>query len=107
AVILLAVTMGSRSVSGLFLSPLNTATGLGVATLSFAIAVGQLTWGAAQPFCGMLAERYGPARVIFAGTLLAAASGALLPFAHSAAAVVAVFALGGIAATVGSPSLLV
>ena len=107
AVMLLAVTMGSRSVSGLFLSPLNTATGLGVATLSFAIAVGQLAWGAAQPFCGMLAERYGPARVIFAGTLLAAASGALLPFAQGAAAVVAVFALGGIAATVGSPSLLV
>jgi predicted MFS family arabinose efflux permease len=107
AVLLLAITMGSRSVFGLFLSPLNTATGLGVATISFAIAVSQLTWGAAQPFCGMLAERYGPARVIFAGTLLAAASGAALPFAGTAPLLIAVFALGGIAATVGSPSLLV
>jgi predicted MFS family arabinose efflux permease len=107
AVILLAVTMGSRSVFGLFLSPLNTATGLGIATLSFAVAVSQLTWGAAQPFCGMLAERYGPARVIFAGTLLAAATIAVLPFAQSAPVMVAVFAVGGIAATVGSPSLLV
>ena len=55
AVALLAVTMGSRSVFGLFLSPLNSATGLGIATISFAVAVSQLTWGAAQPFCGMLA----------------------------------------------------
>jgi predicted MFS family arabinose efflux permease len=107
AVALLAITMGSRSVFGLFLSPLNSATGLGVATISFAVAVSQLTWGAAQPFCGMLAERFGPARVIFAGTLLAAATGAMLPFAHSAPLLVAVFALGGVAATVGSPSLLI
>jgi predicted MFS family arabinose efflux permease len=107
AVALLAITMGSRSVFGLFLSPLNSATGLGVATISFAVAASQLTWGAAQPFCGLLAERYGPARVIFAGSLLAAATGALLPFAHSAPMLVAVFALGGVAATVGSPSLLI
>ena len=59
AVALLALTMGSRSVVGLLLSPLNSATGLGMATLSFAVALSQLTWGAAQPFCGMLAERYG------------------------------------------------
>lgn len=107
AVALLAVTMGTRSVFGLFLSPLNSASGLGVATISFAIAVSQLTWGVAQPFAGILAERMGPARVIAAGTLLAAAVGAILPFAHSAPLLVAVFALGGIAATVGAPSLLI
>ena len=107
AVGLLAVTMGSRSVFGLFLSPLNSATGLGIATISFAVAVSQLTWGAAQPFCGMLAERYGPARVIFAGTLLSAMTGALIPFAHDAALLITVFAVAGIAATAGSPSLLV
>lgn len=107
AAALLAITMGSRSVFGLFLSPLNSTTGLGVATISFAVAVSQLTWGAAQPFCGMLAERYGPARVIFAGTVLAAVTGALLPFAHSAFLLAAVFALSGVAATVGSPSLLI
>ena len=107
AVALLAVTMGTRSVFGLFLSPLNSASGLGVATISFAIAVSQLTWGVAQPFAGILAERIGPARVIAAGTLLAAAVGAIVPFAHSAPMLVAVFALGGIAATVGAPSLLI
>jgi len=107
AVALLAVTMGTRSVFGLFLSPLNSASGLGVATISFAIAVSQLTWGVAQPFAGMLAERIGAARVILGGTLLAAAVGAVLPFAHGAPLLVAVFALGGVAATVGSPSLLI
>jgi len=107
AVALLAVTMGTRTVFGLFLSPLNSATGLGVATISFAIAVSQLTWGFAQPFAGMLAERIGAARVILGGTLLAAAVGAIIPFAHGAPMLVAVFALGGVAATVGSPSLLI
>ena len=107
AVALLAVTMGSRSVFGLFLSPLNSATGLGIATISFAVAVSQLSWGAAQPLCGILAERYGPARVIAAGSVLAALTGALLPFAHGSAMLIAVLAAGGVAATVGSPSLLV
>jgi predicted MFS family arabinose efflux permease len=107
AALLLAITMGSRSVFGLFISPLNTATGLGIATISFAVAVSQLTWGAALPFAGMLAERYGAARVIVAGSLLAAAAGALVPFAGNAVLLVAALALGGIAATVGSPSLLV
>ncbi len=107
AVALLAVTMGTRSVFGLFLSPLNSASGLGVATISFAIAVSQLTWGVAQPFAGILAERIGAARVILGGTLLAAAVGVIFPFAHGAPMLVAVFALGGVAATVGSPSLLI
>jgi MFS family permease len=107
AVLLLAVTMGSRTVFGLFISPLNSATGLGIATISFAVAVSQLTWGTAQPLAGVLAERYGAARVIVAGSLLAAAASALLPFADSAALLVGVLAVSGVAATVGSPSLLV
>jgi predicted MFS family arabinose efflux permease len=107
AVLLLAITMGSRTVFGLFISPLNSATGLGIATISFAVAVSQLTWGTAQPLVGMLAERYGAARVIVAGSLLAAAASALVPFAHNAWLLVAVLAVSGVAATVGSPSLLV
>jgi MFS family permease len=107
AALLLAITMGSRSVFGLFISPLNTATGLGIATISFAVAGSQLAGGAAQPFAGMLVERYGAARVIVAGSLLAAAAGALVPFAGSAGLLVAALAVSGIAATVGSPSLLV
>jgi hypothetical protein len=47
-----ALTMGSRQTMGLFLSPLNTATGLGLANISLAFAFGQLWWGLTQPFAG-------------------------------------------------------
>jgi len=107
AVALLAVTMGSRTVFGLFISPLNSATGLGIATISFAVAVSQLTWGLAQPVAGMLVDRYGAARIIAAGCLLAAACGAVLPFSGNAMVLSVVLGLAGVAATVGSPSLLV
>ena len=107
AVGVLAVTMGTRTVFGLFLSPLNSATGLGIAAISLAVAVGQLAWGLAQPLCGALADRYGAARAIAAGSLLGAACGMAVPFAGSAASLTLVLALSGVAATVGSPSLLV
>jgi MFS family permease len=107
AVGILAITMGSRSVFGLFISPLNSATGLGIATISFAVAVSQLTWGAAQPLAGLLADRYGAARVIAAGCVLGAAAGMLIPLAGNAPVLVLLLAIVGIAATVGSPSLLV
>jgi predicted MFS family arabinose efflux permease len=107
AVLLLAVTMGSRTVFGLFISPLNSATGIGIAGISLAVAVSQLAWGVAQPLAGMLTERYGAARVIAAGCLLGAASGAAVPFAGSIAALALILGLAGVAATVGSPSLLV
>src|SRR5690606_13248492 len=63
AALLLAVVMGQRSSIGLFLSPMNTATGIGFAALSLAVAIGQVTWGLAQPLSAALAERYGAARV--------------------------------------------
>ena len=41
AAAILMLTMGTRQSLGLFLSPLNSATGLGVVSISFAMAVGQ------------------------------------------------------------------
>ena len=66
----LMITMGVRQSLGLYLSPLNTATGLGVASISFAMAVGQFMWGAAQPVFGAVADRYGPARALFTGAVM-------------------------------------
>jgi MFS family permease len=57
---ILAITMGARQSMGLFISPLNTTTGLGIATISFALAIAQFVWGAAQPVAGALADRHGP-----------------------------------------------
>jgi predicted MFS family arabinose efflux permease len=84
AAALLMITMGSRQSMGLFLSPINTDTGLGVVTLSFALAVGQFVWGAVQPITGAIADRYGPGRVLAGGIVLLAAGTALTPFMTSA-----------------------
>lgn len=85
---ILAVTMGIRQTLGLFVSPLNTATGLGIVTVSFAMAVGQFVWGAAQPLFGALADRTGSARVIVAGALLLSAGLAMTPLVDTAFALV-------------------
>lgn len=81
--LILAITMGSRQTMGLFISPLNTATGLGIVAISFAMAVSQLMWGVAQPIFGAIADRYGGARVVVAGGLLLALGWALTPMVSS------------------------
>ncbi|WP_234406169.1 hypothetical protein [Methylobacillus glycogenes] len=61
----LAITMGIRQSMGLFVSPLNTSTGLGIVSISLAMAIGQFSWGLAQPLFGMLADRIGASRSLF------------------------------------------
>ena len=80
---ILAITMGARQSLGLFVWPLNTSTGLGIATISLAMAVGQFAWGAVQPIAGAVADRYGPRVVLFIGALLLALGSALTPFMTS------------------------
>ncbi len=77
AAAILMITMGTRQSLGLFLSPLNTHTGLGIATISFAMAIGQFVWGAAQPVFGAVADRWGPGRVIVLGSVMLAAGSVL------------------------------
>jgi MFS family permease len=77
---ILMITMAARLTTGLFLSPLNTATGLGVASISFAMAIGQFMWGASQPIFGAVADKYGAARVIVVGAVLLAGGLAATPF---------------------------
>ena len=79
AAAMLMVTMGARQSLGLFVSPLNTSTGLGIVTISFAMAVNQFVWGAVQPFTGAVADRYGAGRVLVTGMLIFALSSALTP----------------------------
>jgi len=79
----LAITMGARQSLGLFVSPLNTATGLGIANISLAMAIGQFMWGAVQPVAGAVADHHGPGRVLATGVVLLAASFVLTPFMHS------------------------
>ena len=80
---ILAITMGTRQSLGLFDSPLNSATGLGIATISLAMAVGQFTWGAIQPVAGAVADHYGPRPVLLAAVILLALGCAVTPFMDS------------------------
>ncbi|MEK7438384.1 MAG: MFS transporter, partial [Pseudomonadota bacterium] len=96
AALILAVTMGLRNALGLFVSPLNTSTGLGIVTVSFALAVGQFVWGAAQPIFGALADRAGSFRIIAIGAVLLAVGLAATPFMTSALGLI--FFLGVVSA---------
>jgi len=80
---ILMVTMGARQSLGLFLAPLDASTGLGVASISFAMAIGQFVWGAAQPLAGAVADRFGPGRVLLGGLLVLALGSAITPLMSS------------------------
>lgn len=81
---ILMITTGARQSLGLFIAPLNERTGLGIVSISFALAIGQFVWGAVQPLFGIAADRYGTTPVLVLGTFLLAAGMALVPFADSA-----------------------
>ena len=91
-----ALTMGARQSMGLFLGDLNTSTGLGLASISLAFAFGQLWWGLTQPLAGIVADRYGPGRVLVLGVLLVAIGTMLIPLMRSTAGLI--FAIGVLAA---------
>jgi MFS family permease len=100
--------MGARQSLGLFVSPLNSSTGLGITTISFALAVGQFMWGAVQPVAGAVADRYGPGKVLVAGLIVLAAGTALTPFMTSGfGLVVALGVLAAIGSGAGSFSVLI
>jgi predicted MFS family arabinose efflux permease len=91
-----ALTMGVRQSMGLFLPALNTATGLGLGSISLAFAFGQLWWGLTQPFAGALADRFGAGRILVAGVALVAIGTFITPLMTSTAGLT--FAIGVLAA---------
>ena len=88
AAALMLLMAGTRSAFGLFVSPINSATGIGLGTLSLVLALGQLGIGLTQPLIGAAAARFGATRVIVLGALSFAALSAL-PAAWPVPAVVA------------------
>ncbi|MCW3474627.1 MFS transporter [Limobrevibacterium gyesilva] len=72
----LSLALGTRATFGLFLVPLAD-MGVPLATVAFAIAVHNLTWGIGQPVAGAWADRHGATRAQVLGGLLYAAGFAL------------------------------
>ena len=80
AATILTLTMGVRQSLGLFVMPIHDSSGLSIVSISFALAVGQLMWGVAQPLFGMYADRHGSVGVVQLGGVMLAGGLALAPF---------------------------
>src|SRR5438105_4500002 len=78
-----ALIFGVRQSVALFIGPLNSATGLGIASISLAFACAQLMWGITQPVAGAVADKYGTGRVIAIGAVLVMLGTVLTPHATS------------------------
>jgi predicted MFS family arabinose efflux permease len=93
-----ALVFGVRQSVALFIGPLNSATGLGIAAISLAFACAQLMWGITQPIAGAVADKYGTGRVVAAGAVLVMLGTVLTPHATSSwmlVLLVGVVAAGG------------
>lgn len=104
----LMITMGARQTTGLFVAPIHRDTGIGIAAISFALAIGQFTWGAVQPVFGAIADKRGSTGVLAWGAVLLALGLALTP--HLASPWGLMFTLGLLTAAgagAGSFSILI
>ena len=108
AAAILLITMGVRQTSGLFLLPITQSTGVSIVAFSFALAIGQFVFGAAQPVFGIIADKSGAAKVIIVGALLLAAGSVLTPFMTSSVGLLLTMGVMGAAgAAAGSFSILI
>lgn len=108
ATAMLMITMGIRQSQGLLVKPIGHSTGLGIAEISFALAIGQFVWGAVQPLFGALADQRGPGRVLVFGGLLLIAGMGLTPFVSSQwGLLLTLGVLGAAGAGAGSFSILI
>lgn len=83
--LIMGLALGIRHATGIFQVPVTMSFGWTREAFGFAIALQNLIWGIAQPFTGMLADRYGALRVIVAGLLLYGIGLALMSVANTVA----------------------
>ena len=95
------ISFGPRSTFGFFLTPMTAVNGWGRDVFAFALAIEMLLWGAAQPFAGALADRFGAAWVLMGGAVLYVAGVIWMAYAttplefYLSAGVLIGFGLGG------------
>src|SRR5262249_54299451 len=74
------ISFGPRAVLGFFLTPQSQANGWGREVFGLALAVQNILWGLGQPIAGMVADRFGIARVLCAGGAFYAIGLAMMAF---------------------------
>ncbi len=65
----MTIVLGTRHGFGLYLQPMTIDLGISRETFAFAIALQNLFYGFSQPLTGMIADKFGAARVMVAGTI--------------------------------------
>jgi predicted MFS family arabinose efflux permease len=68
--LIVSLSMGIRQTFGLFLAPVTADLGIGREAFAFSMAVQQLLWGVFQPLTGMIADKFGTARVLVSGAVV-------------------------------------
>jgi len=79
--IILTLSLGTRHTFGLYLQPMTLDLSWSRETFAIALAIQNLVYGIATPLTGMVADKWGTARVLVAGALLYALG--LYTMAHS------------------------
>ncbi|MEA2925930.1 MAG: hypothetical protein QOD25_3052 [Alphaproteobacteria bacterium] len=97
---------GPRSGLAFFLTPMSSAFGWGRDVFALALAIQMLLWGAAQPFAGAMADRYGAVPVLSVGAILYSLGLAAMAYAdtppmlHLTAGLIIGFGLAGASFTI-------
>lgn len=79
--VIMGLSLGVRHVQGLFLLPMIETRGWTRENFALAVALQNLVWGLLMPFTGMIADKFGSAKVLAGGCLMYAAG--LYLMAHS------------------------
>jgi len=83
---IVTLSMGIRHGFGLWLTPITMDRGWNRETFAFALAIQNIAWGAAGPFAGMIADRFGALKVLIIGGLLYALGLVLMALSTSGVA---------------------
>lgn len=89
---------GFSATFGVFLQPMSADLGWGREVFSLSIALQALSWGLTQPLAGIVADRYGTARVLAFGAIIGATGYFLRGFVTDPT----LFALTGIVTGIGT-----
>lgn len=68
--LVLGVAMGARHIQGLFMLPMLSDRGWSREPFAFSMGLQTIVWGLVQPITGLIADRFGTARVIAAGCIV-------------------------------------